>query len=199
MLLPLNLATGQRKSRKPGQYKRVHQKALDLITAGKAEEAVEQLTDFAQKYPEDAEAQYMLTVAYTQLDKLDEAVASMQKALELRLPPGRFVAGPRDLLAPLAEREEFREMTRYYEARPVHGPMPGCVTDTSARLPIPTNDDTPIPRRLRRSSTAAPRGPDWEPTPTRPARAATGWYTANNPGPVVLTRPKAAGPSRRIP
>jgi alkaline phosphatase D len=118
------------------QYKRVHQKALDMITADRAAEAVEYLLGIAEQAPDDAETQFMLALAYAQLDKVETAQAGMQRALSLGMPSGRFIAGPRDLLGPLAETETFQ---RLVDANPViQGPMIGSVTDTSARVWVRT-------------------------------------------------------------
>ncbi len=126
----------------PNQYKRVHQNALNQITAGKIEAAVKSLSNFAAEYPDDAETQFMLAVANAQLGKVDEAVSNMKKAIKLGLPPGRFVAGPRDLLAPIAERPEFKRLAAEAAGEPIHGPYVGSVTDASARFWVRTA--TPI-------------------------------------------------------
>jgi len=115
-----------------GQYKRVHQQALDLITGGRSEKAIEHLNGYIEKFSDDGESQFMLTIAYAQLGEKEKARASMQKALDFGLPPARFVAGPRELLKPIAETDEFREAAKRVTI--VHGPMVGSVTDTSARV-----------------------------------------------------------------
>jgi alkaline phosphatase D len=120
------------KKPKLGQYKRVHQKALDMITSGRADEAVEYLLAIAEKLPDDAETQFMLALAYAQLDNAELAQTSMQRALSLDMPPGRFIAGPRDLLGPLAETEKLQQLVNDHPV--IQGPMVGSVTDTSARV-----------------------------------------------------------------
>ncbi len=135
------------------QYKRVHQHALDQITSGKIGEAVAYLREVAGAHPRDAETQFMLGMALARQGKTDEAVAAMRRALVLGLPPGRVIAGPRDLLKPLGEPATLRGLfanrpdwlktlagTAETDAvwQPVHGPMVGNVTDRSADLWIRT-------------------------------------------------------------
>ena len=75
------------------QYKRIHQKALDLIRTGKAQTAVKFLAVVEEKLPRDVETQYMLAVAQCTLGKADAAEASVTKALEVGLPVGRIIGG----------------------------------------------------------------------------------------------------------
>ena len=46
------------------QYKRIHQKALDLIRTGKAQTAVKFLAVVEEKLPRDVETQYMLSLIH---------------------------------------------------------------------------------------------------------------------------------------
>jgi alkaline phosphatase D len=124
------------KKPKLSQYKRVHQKALGMITDGNAAEAVEYLLGIAEKLPDDAETQFMLALAYAQTDDVKMAEASMDRAIALGMPPGRFVAGPRDLLGPLAETKMFQLLVK--EKAIIQGPMVGSVTDTTARVWVRT-------------------------------------------------------------
>ena len=60
-------------------------------------------------------------------------------ALDAGLPFTRLVAGPRDLLAPLYETEDFKNWaTKYSDPKLVHGPMVGAVTDSSASFWVRT-------------------------------------------------------------
>ena len=55
------------------QYKRIHQKALDLIRTGRAETAVQFLNIVQEKLPKDSETYYMLAVAQCTLGQADAA------------------------------------------------------------------------------------------------------------------------------
>ncbi|MBN1346351.1 MAG: alkaline phosphatase D family protein [Phycisphaerae bacterium] len=131
------------------QYKRVHQAALDLITAGKTEQAVAYLKELTRTNPKDPETQFMLAFALVRQGKKDEAIAAMRSALSLGLPPGRIIAGPRNLLGPLGEPAVLRDLlggrpgwTETLDGsadtdaawQPIHGPMVGNVTEQSAAI-----------------------------------------------------------------
>jgi len=135
----------------PGQYKRVHQNLIDTVTAGDADKAVAKLEDLSQKHPDDPEHRYMLAVAYAQQGKADEAVACMEKAVELGLPPGRFIAGPGDLLAPIHDRPEYKKLVEALLHVPVHGPAVGAVTDASARFWVRTAKAASVQIIVRKS------------------------------------------------
>lgn len=122
------------------QYKRIHQGLIDQITAGQTAKAAQQLTEYADEFPEDAETQYMLAVALGQLGERDEALAATRAALDAGLSPGRFVAGPRDLLQPLADTELYKRLAE--ENQIVHGPMVGAVTHRSAKFWVRTSRET---------------------------------------------------------
>jgi len=120
-----------------GQYKRIHQRLLDQITAGEAAKAAQRLATLGEEFPKDAETQYMLAVALAQLGKKDEALAATQRALDAGLPPGRFMAGPRDLLEPLADSDLYQRLAKDHPI--VHGPMVGDVTHQSAKFWVRTS------------------------------------------------------------
>jgi alkaline phosphatase D len=122
------------------QYKRVHQQLLDQITSGKVAEAAKRLQKVAEEYPEDAETQYMLAIALAQLGKTEEAIT--QKAIDAGLPPGRFLAGPRDLLNPLADSDLYLRLAK--DNPLVHGPMVGSVTHQSAQFWVRTQGEMDV-------------------------------------------------------
>ena len=131
---PMALAQKPAPAKSPGNYKRIHQKALSQITGGNAAKAVAALQAVIRKHPDDAESYFMLTVALAQVGEVDEAVAAMQQAIKLGLPPGRFIAGPRDLLAPIHDSAAFKALAERYRSRPIHGPLVGSVTDSAATV-----------------------------------------------------------------
>jgi tetratricopeptide (TPR) repeat protein len=111
------------------QYKRIHRHALHAIDTGRAAEAADQLLKYAEAHPDDAETHYALAVAYTKLDRLDDAWAAVRNAVELGLPPARFIAGPRNWLTNLLEQPEFQSFVRSHENQIVHGPLLGSLSD----------------------------------------------------------------------
>ena len=77
-----------------------------MITDGNPQKAVDHLNQYAKKFGSDAETEFMLPAAYAQAGDLAAAKASMKKALDFGLPPGRFLAGPREFFKPLAGTPE---------------------------------------------------------------------------------------------
>lgn len=124
----------------PGQYKRIHQNAFKRILTGKGDQAIKMLNAFLKKNPDDAETHYMLTVAFSQMGKQEEAVEHMKKALELGLSPGRFLGGTKTGLEGLRDHPAMNELKKKHENELVHGPMLGSVTGTSAKIWVRTAD-----------------------------------------------------------
>ncbi|MBA7561406.1 hypothetical protein ES708_03044 [subsurface metagenome] len=116
------------------QYKRVHQEALKLLLDEKYHEVADSMRADIANYPEDLESYFMLTLALAQLGQIDAAAAAMQHAITLGLSPGRFIAGPRELLGSLMDHPDYQLVLEEHSHRPVHGPMVGAVTHTSARF-----------------------------------------------------------------
>ena len=133
-------AAPKKKPNRP-QYKRQIRDQIAAIVAGKAEAVIGELEVYLEKAPDDPEALYALAIAYGQADRTREALESMKRALQQRLPPGRFLAGPRNLVKPLAETAEFRELAERQGGPLIHGPMLGCVTDRSAKFWIRTTEE----------------------------------------------------------
>lgn len=119
-------------------YKRRGQRQLLAILRGRPEQAEAWARGRLAADPDDAESWFMIAVACATMNREDDAVAAMHAALAAGLPFGRFVAGPRDLLAPLYATAEFQRLQRALDVRLVHGPMLGDVTDTTARVWVRT-------------------------------------------------------------
>ena len=138
------VATGARAQKVPKpdfkQYKRIHQKALDLIRTGQAETAVKFLAVVEAKLPQDAETQYMLAVAQCTLGQVDAAEVSVTKALKLGLPVGRILGGSHNGLDAIRERPLLRRLLRQHGNAPVHGPMIGNLSGTRATIWLRTAD-----------------------------------------------------------
>ncbi len=125
-------------------YKRRGQRQLLEILDGNPARAIELADDRLAEEAADAESHFIRAVAFTQLDRIDEAEAAMQAALDTGMPFGRFRAGPRDLLAPLAATATYALHAASPQNAIVHGPMLGAVTDTSARVWIRTAEAIPF-------------------------------------------------------
>jgi alkaline phosphatase D len=126
------------------QYKKQNRDAISQIVDGKYDAAIEHFEDYLSKHPKDLESMYGLAVAYTQKKNLTTAMAYVNKALDEGLPFSRFLAGPRDLLKPLTDSAEFKALAKKHRVELLHGPMLGCVTDTSAKFWVRTANEVSV-------------------------------------------------------
>ena len=123
-------------------YKRRGQRQLLEILDGNPNRAIELADARLATDPADAESWFIKAVALSQLDQIDEAEKAMHAALEAGMPFGRFLAGPRGLLAPLATTESFALQAASPNNAILHGPMLGAVTDTTASVWVRTAEAT---------------------------------------------------------
>jgi len=126
------------------QYKKQGRNAVSDIVDGKYNAAIEHYDDYLSEHPKDLESMYGLAVAYAQKQEIDKAVTYVQQAVEEGLPFARFLAGPRDLLKPLTSSPEFKVLAEKHKVELLHGPMLGCVTETSAKFWARTVNEIPV-------------------------------------------------------
>jgi len=119
-------------------YKRRGQRQLLAILDGDAERAIELSKIRLAADPNDLESLFTQTIAWCQLGKMDTAIDTMRQALDAGLPLERFLAGPRKLLRPLRETAAFQELLSHRPVHLIHGPMLGCVTESSAKVWVRT-------------------------------------------------------------
>jgi alkaline phosphatase D len=125
-------------------YKRNHQNQIKNLVAGKADAAIEFCEGFLEKNPDDLESHFILAVAHAQQKDIAKAMAHVEKAVAGGLDLGRFIAGPRDLLAPLTDSDAFKVFAKEHSTPLVHGPMVGHVTDSSAHIWVRTAAAAPV-------------------------------------------------------
>ena len=123
-------------------YKRRGQRQLLEVLDGRPETAIELADARLAVDPGDAESLFIKTIALVQLEKTQDAYATMLAALDVGLPYSRFLAGPRELLEPLTSSQEFKTHAVGRATSIVHGPMLGVVTATSAKVWIRTWEET---------------------------------------------------------
>ena len=123
-------------------YKRRGQRQLLEILDGNSARGIELADARLANEPADAESHFIRAVALTRLDQVDEAEAAMQAALDAGMPFGRFLAGPRELLEPLAATPTFALHAASPNNEIVHGPMLGAVTDSTASVWVRTAEAT---------------------------------------------------------
>ena len=136
------------------QYKRRSLNAMVLIADGRADTAALALHRHLADYPADPEFFYGLAVAHAQLGQADSALHYVRQALDAGLPAGRFAAGPRPFLQPLADLPAYQALLDSALVEPVHGPLLGDVTDSSAAVWVRTSAEKEVAVRLW--PTAAP-------------------------------------------
>ena len=125
-------------------YKRRGQRQILAIIDGHPEQAVAWIKQRLAADPDDPEYYFMLTVAETQLGHLDLARRAMEQSLALGMPFERFLAGPRDLLAPLTRTPKFQTLRDRLDLRLVHGPMLGDMQATQVSLWVRTTDEATV-------------------------------------------------------
>jgi len=126
------------------QYKKLGRDAISQIVDGKYDAAIEHFEDYLGKHPKDLESMYGLAVAYAQKQDTNKAIVYVEQALDEGLPFSRFIAGPRDLLKPLADSAEFKALEKKHSAELLHGPVLGCVTDSGAKFWVRTVNEVPV-------------------------------------------------------
>ena len=130
--------------KKENQYKRVHQASLRFILRGQLDETETFLDQYLVKHPDDAETPYMLGILHGQRGDIPKAEDFMQKAIAAGLPEGRLVAGPREVMKPLADTDLLKRLMKEHSDRLVHGPLVGNVTGTSASFWVRTSVECEI-------------------------------------------------------
>lgn len=136
------------------QYKLISRDAISQIVDGRHDAAIKDFEDYLSKHPKDLESMYGLAVTYAQKNNITTAIAYMEKAIEEGLPFSRFLAGPRDLLKPLTDSAEFKSLAQKHGTELLHGPMLGCVTDSSAKFWVRTANEVPVQILIGTSRTA---------------------------------------------
>ena len=125
------------------QYKRVHQDALRKILKAQLEKAEQSLREF-QTVRDDSETEFLLTLLASTRGDADAAAGHLRRSLELGLPPGRALAGPRRLLEALHDHGAYQQLFKDHLSAPIHGPMVGNVTPTGADVWVRTADEAQV-------------------------------------------------------
>ena len=124
--------------RKEDQYKRVHQSSLRFILRGEINKTEKFLNQYRKKHPEDVETLYMLGILHGQRGDITSAEEFMKQAIAAGLPDNRIIAGPREMMKPLANTELTKSLMDKYSRNLVHGPLVGSVSDSTASFWVRT-------------------------------------------------------------
>ena len=117
-----------------------YQKAADVISKGPSR---------SNSDVNDAERAYVRALMACKQGNLELALEETKTAIELGMPIGRFIAGPRDAFEKLYELKGFQSLKNQADPK-IHGPMLGNVTDTSASIWVRTEyaQDVVVTARL---------------------------------------------------
>lgn len=130
--------------RKENQYKRVHQSSLRFILRDQTDKTEKFLNQYLVDHPDDAESLYMLGILNAKRGEIVRAENFMRRAIAAGLPDDRLIAGPRDLTKPLSATGLMKELNAKYANRPVHGPLIGHVTESSASFWVRTQTESDV-------------------------------------------------------
>jgi alkaline phosphatase D len=140
-------------SRDQTSYKKGHRDRISVIAGGNVEQAIEWFDDYLVEHPGDLEALYGLALGHARQGDVDTAMSYVERAVDGGLPFERFLAGPRDLLAPLVSSRAFRKYRSKRRVELLHGPMLGSVTHEGARFWFRTASEKKV--RVRVSASRA--------------------------------------------
>jgi len=138
-----------------GQQNRYH---VTLCARGDFRLALDYAAEYIAEHPDDLEAYYIMAMAQANLGQLDAAVETVRRSLDKGLTLDRYVAGPRDLLAPLCRHRDFAQLAARHDVQLVHGPVLGSVTDRSARFWVRTAGESTATVRVHSRTIVRQRG-----------------------------------------
>lgn len=142
--------------RKERQYKRVHQASLRNVLRGHIEKSEQFLNRYLEEHPGDAETLYMLGALHVHRGDLDKGEELLRQSVDAGLPPGRLIAGPRELLKPVWNSRLLQQVRRELQSKPIHGPLVGSTTDSSASVWVRTTEATRITLIVREAGSQGP-------------------------------------------
>ncbi len=122
-------------------YKRRGQRAMLEIMKKNYSAAEEYCRDLLAKDPTDLEAMFNLSAVLALQNRIDDAMTVVKKSVELGLPFGRYLAGPREILKPLVDSKPFKDIAAQFDIKILHGPMLGRVSSNGASFWVRTANE----------------------------------------------------------
>jgi alkaline phosphatase D len=124
------------------------------LEAGQADALITYLKKRPQKDPPDLDPLFGLAAAYAETGDIQTAMTYVTKAVDGGMPVQRFLAGPRQALAPLTGSAQFKQFLKAHApGELLHGPMVGAVTHQSVRFWIRTLNEVAFKVQLSTSKT----------------------------------------------
>jgi len=142
--------------RKEGQYKRVHQLALRFVLRGEVDKSDEFLTRYLREHPGDEETLYMLGVLNLHRGDVGTGIDFLRKAVDAGLPPGRLIAGPREVLKPAWETTFLKQLRNDNKDQPIQGPLVGSTSADSVSVWVRTADEVAVRLIVREAGMTGP-------------------------------------------
>jgi len=130
------------------QYGEANRYHVTLCAQGDFQSALDYAKLHIVEHPDDLEAYFIMAMAQANMGQLDEAVKTVQLSLDKGLTLDRYLAGPRDLFAPLYRWPQFKQLADRHNVRLVHGPVLGDITDCSARFWVRTATECSVAVRV---------------------------------------------------
>jgi alkaline phosphatase D len=128
-------------------YKDFHRNLVTGLTKGNADAAIEACEAYLAQSPDDLESRYVLAAAWAQKGDIPMAMRYVEEAVAGGLPPGRFIVGPRDVLAPLHAGDAFKAWAAAHPVPLVHGPLVSA-SDAAARFWVRTTAEADVEIRV---------------------------------------------------
>lgn len=138
------------------EYKRRGQRQMIDLMEGRPADTEKYCRELIKEDPNDLESYFNLTAALAVLNKIDEAIDTLNIALKKGLPFDRFLAGPRDVLEPLISSKQFKDLASGYNKSILHGPMLGKVADKSSSFWVRTLNEINVSVRLSKNKNMKP-------------------------------------------
>ena len=127
-----------------GQYKKQNRDVIAAISMGELDQSIKYFEEYLSLVPDDLESMYGLAMAWSGKGDYKKAMEYVEMAVSKGLPPGRFLAGPRDMFERLATYKPFLKYMEKVSSVLVHGPLLGSVTDRSASFWVRTSREAKI-------------------------------------------------------
>ncbi len=137
------------------QYKKQNRNVVTQIAQGQAEEALQYSDEYLSENPQDLEAVYIRALALSSLGRLDEAMKAVEQSLKAGVPLDRYLAGPRNILAPLYNYPAFQKLANKQGVKLIHGPLLGSVTHKGARVWVRTVSESSVAMAVSKSKDMA--------------------------------------------
>lgn len=128
----------------PNEGARIGQAMIIDLIEGRRDDALASAREWVDRDPAAGESRFGLILALAQAGELAAAERELQVLLDSGFPVDRFLAGPRDLIAPLRQTKTFQDRIAGRTHGLVHGPMLGAMRPDSVRVWVRTEEEADV-------------------------------------------------------